>query len=165
MLSPLPRRSGWAYSSLCFTQPYQTSSKGLSGRPAHCPFRRLLSVHSRSACTLGCRQFVTRAAAEIHRWGAGEPETNRKRAEETVALAPAIIVAFGSSAVAALVQATRSVQVVFAEAVDPGLAPAMLRARSGRVATLPAFCCLNTVLAGKWLELDPSGCPPTTPTL
>jgi len=47
MLSPLPRRSGWAYSSLCFTQPYQPSPKGLSGRPAHCPFRGLLSVHSR----------------------------------------------------------------------------------------------------------------------
>ena len=28
------------------------------------------------------------------RWGAGDPETNRKRAEEMVALAPAIIVAF-----------------------------------------------------------------------
>src|SRR5712671_5194534 len=47
MLSPLPRRSGWAYSSLCFTQPYQPSPKGLSGRPAHCPFRGLLGVHSR----------------------------------------------------------------------------------------------------------------------
>src|ERR1700686_4972513 len=47
MLSPLPRRSGWAYSSLCCTQPYQPSPKGLSGRPAHCPFRGLLSVHSR----------------------------------------------------------------------------------------------------------------------
>ena len=30
-----------------FTQPYQPSPKGLSGRPAHCPFRGLLSVHSR----------------------------------------------------------------------------------------------------------------------
>src|ERR1700751_4875216 len=39
MLSPLPRRSGWAYSSLCFTQPCQPSPKGLSGRPAHRPFR------------------------------------------------------------------------------------------------------------------------------
>ncbi len=53
------------------------------------------------------------------RWGAGDPETNRKRAEEMVALAPAIIVAFGSSAVAALLQATRSVPVVFVGAVDP----------------------------------------------
>src|SRR5271163_1837881 len=47
MLSPLPRRSGWAYSSLCLTQPYQPSPKGSSGRPAHCPFRGLLGVHSR----------------------------------------------------------------------------------------------------------------------
>src|SRR5207245_359418 len=36
-----------AYSSLCFTQPYQPSPKGLSGRPAHRPFRGLLGVHSR----------------------------------------------------------------------------------------------------------------------
>src|SRR5712664_2144597 len=47
MLSPLPRRSGWAYSSLYFAQPYQPSPKGLSGRPAHHPFRGLLGVHSR----------------------------------------------------------------------------------------------------------------------
>src|SRR5882724_3265742 len=33
---------------LCsFTQPYQPSPKGLSGRPAHCPFRGLLGVYSR----------------------------------------------------------------------------------------------------------------------
>ena len=30
-----------------FTQPYQPSPKGLSGRPAHRPFRGVLSVHSR----------------------------------------------------------------------------------------------------------------------
>src|SRR5713101_5193763 len=28
-------------------QTYQSSPKGLSGRPAHCPFRGLLGVHSR----------------------------------------------------------------------------------------------------------------------
>ncbi len=33
--------------SLCLTQPYQPSPKGSSGRPAHCPFRGLLGVHSR----------------------------------------------------------------------------------------------------------------------
>jgi hypothetical protein len=41
----LPRRSGWA-SSCSFTQPYQPSPKGSSGRPAHRPFRGLLGVHS-----------------------------------------------------------------------------------------------------------------------
>src|SRR5260370_651938 len=33
--------------SCSLTQPYQPSPKGSSGRPAHCPFRRLLGVHSR----------------------------------------------------------------------------------------------------------------------
>src|SRR3989449_5158757 len=47
MLSPLPRRSVWAYHFAHFTQPYQPSPKGSSGRPAHCPFRGLLGVHSR----------------------------------------------------------------------------------------------------------------------
>ena len=47
MLSPLPRRSGWAYCFAHSPQPYQPSPKSLSGRPAHCPFRGLLGVHSR----------------------------------------------------------------------------------------------------------------------
>src|SRR5713226_5154228 len=47
MLSPIPRRSGWAYCFAHFTQPYQPSPKWQSGRPAHCPFRGLLGVHSR----------------------------------------------------------------------------------------------------------------------
>jgi putative tryptophan/tyrosine transport system substrate-binding protein len=49
----------------------------------------------------------------------GDPQTTRKQAEELVALAPAIIVAFGSSAVGALLQATRSIPVVFAGVADP----------------------------------------------
>ena len=47
MLSPLPRRSGWAYCFAQFTQPYQPSPIWQSGRPAHRPFRGLLGVHSR----------------------------------------------------------------------------------------------------------------------
>ena len=35
MLPPLPRRSVWAYCFAHFTQPYQPSPKGSSGRPAH----------------------------------------------------------------------------------------------------------------------------------
>src|SRR5712672_4213742 len=41
------RRSVWAYCFAHFTQTYQSSPIGLSGRPAHCPFRGLLDVHSR----------------------------------------------------------------------------------------------------------------------
>src|SRR5277367_4793883 len=47
MLSPLPRRSVWAYCVAHFTQPCQPSPIWQSGRPAHCPFRGLLGVHSR----------------------------------------------------------------------------------------------------------------------
>src|SRR5271166_1173512 len=47
MLPLLPRRSGWASSSLILVHPCQPSPKPLSGRPAHRPFRGLLSVHSR----------------------------------------------------------------------------------------------------------------------
>ena len=47
MLSPLPRRSGWACCFAHSPQPYQPSPITLSGRPAHCPFRGLLGVHSR----------------------------------------------------------------------------------------------------------------------
>src|SRR6516164_1116986 len=47
MLSPLPRRSGWADRFRSFLQPYQPSPKGSSGRPAHRPFRGLLGVHLR----------------------------------------------------------------------------------------------------------------------
>jgi hypothetical protein len=47
MLSPLPRRSDWAYCVTQFALPYQPSPIWQSGRPAHCPFRGLLGVHSR----------------------------------------------------------------------------------------------------------------------
>jgi hypothetical protein len=42
------RRSGWAYSSLCFTHPYQPSPKGLSGRPAHASLPDELCLTGRS---------------------------------------------------------------------------------------------------------------------
>ena len=47
MLSPLPRRRDWAYCVTQFAQPCQPSPIWQSGRPAHCPFRGLLGVHSR----------------------------------------------------------------------------------------------------------------------
>src|SRR5580704_2352842 len=77
MLSPLPRRSSWASCFAHFTQPCQPSPKGLSGRPAHRPFRGLLGVHSRyglhtRAVTIyrdthpgGFSYFVTSIAAPV----------------------------------------------------------------------------------------------------
>src|SRR6266478_3999037 len=77
MLSPLPRRSVWAYCFAHFTQPYQPSPKWQSGRPAHCPFRGLLGVHSRyglhtravtvyrDTLTRGFSHFVTSMSAPV----------------------------------------------------------------------------------------------------
>src|SRR6202795_3610748 len=60
-----------------FTQPYQPSPKGLSGRPAHRPFRGFLGVHSRyglhtravtvyrDTLTRGFRHFVTSMTAPV----------------------------------------------------------------------------------------------------
>jgi putative ABC transport system substrate-binding protein len=86
------------------------------------------------------------------RWGVADPEANRKRAEEMVALAPAIIVAVGSAPVAALLQATRSVPVVFAGVVDPVSAGYVASlARPGGNVT--GFLLFEYGVSGKWLEL------------
>ena len=47
MLSPLPRHSDERYHFAQSVSSYQPSPIGLPGRPVHCPFRGLLSVHSR----------------------------------------------------------------------------------------------------------------------
>src|ERR1700687_5749541 len=77
MLSPLPRRSGWAYCFAHSPQPYQPSPIPSSGRPAHCPFRGLLGVHSRyglhtravtvyrDTLTVGFSHFVTSMTAPV----------------------------------------------------------------------------------------------------
>ena len=61
MLPPLPRCSRWAYSSLKITHPCQPSPIPLSGRPAHRPFRGLLSVYSR--CGLHTRAVTNLVTA------------------------------------------------------------------------------------------------------
>ena len=53
------------------------------------------------------------------RWGAGNAELIRKHAVEFAALAPDVILAHGSSTVGPLLQATRTVPIVFPVALDP----------------------------------------------
>src|SRR5262245_57141681 len=54
-----------------------------------------------------------------YRWGAGDADRIRKFAAELVALAPEVILASSSGAVAPLLQATRSVPIVFTAVADP----------------------------------------------
>jgi len=86
------------------------------------------------------------------RWGAGNAELIRKHAVEFAGLAPDVILAHGSSTVGPLLQATRTVPIVFPVALDPvaaGFADSL--ARPGRNAT--GFMVWEISSSGKWLEL------------
>jgi putative ABC transport system substrate-binding protein len=54
-----------------------------------------------------------------YRWSAGDPERNKKYAAELIALAPAVIMATGLPAVEPLIQASRTVPIVFVQVPDP----------------------------------------------
>jgi putative ABC transport system substrate-binding protein len=86
------------------------------------------------------------------RWGAADAERIRRFAAEVVALAPDVILATGSAIVAPLLQATRSVPVVFALVPDPvGAGFVDSQARPGGNAT--GFMLPEYSAGGKYLEL------------
>ena len=71
-----------------------------------------------------------------YRWGAGNADLMRKFAAELVALAPDVILAHSSAAVGPLLQATRTVPIVFTLVADPvGGGYVESLARPGRNAT------------------------------
>ena len=55
-----------------------------------------------------------------YRWGAGDADRIRRYAAELVALAPDVILAAGGSAVGPLLQATRTVPIVFVQSPRSG---------------------------------------------
>ena len=86
------------------------------------------------------------------RWAGGNANDIRKQAAELAALAPDVILAHGSSVVGELLQATRTVPIVFPVVSDPvaaGFVESL--ARPGGNAT--GFTLLEYSLSGKWLEL------------
>ena len=87
-----------------------------------------------------------------YRWGAADADHSRKYAAELVTLAPDVILASGTPAVAALQQATRTVPIIFVNAVDPvgaGLVDSL--AQPGGNAT--GFILFEYGISAKWLEL------------
>jgi putative ABC transport system substrate-binding protein len=86
-----------------------------------------------------------------HRWVAGSNEAYRQAAAELVALAPDVILAAGAS-VPAVQRATRSIPIVFSQAIDPvGAGFVTSLARPGGNAT--GFMQFEFSLSAKWLEL------------
>jgi putative tryptophan/tyrosine transport system substrate-binding protein len=86
------------------------------------------------------------------RLGAGDIENIRRLASELAALAPDVIIAVGSSTVGQLLQATRTVPIVFVFAPDPvGSGFVNSLSRPGGNAT--GFMAFEYSLSAKWLEL------------
>jgi len=86
------------------------------------------------------------------RWGEGDAERYRRYAAELVALAPEVILAGGGSSVGPLLQATRSVPIVFTQTPDPvGAGFVESLARPGGNAT--GFTTAEFGMSAKWLEL------------
>ena len=86
------------------------------------------------------------------RWATANADDIRRHAAELVALAPDVILVHGTSTVAPLLQATRTVPIVFTAVSDPvasGFVDSL--ARPGGNAT--GFMSFEFSLSGKWLEL------------
>jgi putative ABC transport system substrate-binding protein len=79
-----------------------------------------------------------------YRWGGGDADAMRKYAAELVTLGPDVMVATGGTSVGPLLQATRTVPIVFANVPDP-VAPASSKVFRGRAATRPVLCSSNTI--------------------
>jgi putative ABC transport system substrate-binding protein len=87
-----------------------------------------------------------------HRWPAGDPDKARKYAAELVALTPDVILAIGTPSLASLLQATRTVPIVFVAVSDPvGAGYVDSLSRPGGNAT--GFVLFDYSLSTKWLEL------------
>jgi len=87
-----------------------------------------------------------------YRRGAGDTVPTRRYADELVALAPHVILASGGSVVGALLQATRTIPIVFTQTPDPVAAGFVASlARPGGNAT--GFTTSEYGISGKWLEL------------
>jgi putative ABC transport system substrate-binding protein len=86
-----------------------------------------------------------------YRWGAHDADRSRRYAAELVALTPDVVLASASPAVGALLQATRTVPIVFTTVGDPvggGFVESL--ARPGGNVT--GFMLFEYSISGKWLE-------------
>jgi ABC-type uncharacterized transport system substrate-binding protein len=86
------------------------------------------------------------------RWAAGDADRFRRYTAELIALAPDVILASGGTGVGVLLQATRTVPIVFTQTNDPvGAGYVDSLARPGGNAT--GFTTMEYGMSGKWLEL------------
>ena len=87
-----------------------------------------------------------------YRIAGGDAATSRKQAEELVALAPDVILCTGGFSTASVLQATRTVPVVFTIAPDP-VGSGFVDSLSQPGGDATGFMQFEYGLSGKWLEL------------
>jgi putative ABC transport system substrate-binding protein len=86
------------------------------------------------------------------RWAGGDIERLRKYAKELVALGPDVILTSGSVTVRPIQQATRTIPIVFVQAVDP-VGSGYVESMSRPGGNTTGFTQFEYSLSGKWLEL------------
>ena len=82
-----------------------------------------------------------------YRWGPGNPATMRKHATELVALEPDVLLALTTAAVGPLLEASRTVPIVFVTVADP-VGAGFVESLRGRAATPLALRPTNIQSAG-----------------
>jgi len=87
-----------------------------------------------------------------YRWSGGNIDDTRKYASELVALAPDLIFAPGTSAVAPLLQVTRSIPVVFTIVADP-VGSGFVNSLSRPAGNATGFMLFEYGIGAKWLEI------------
>jgi ABC-type uncharacterized transport system substrate-binding protein len=133
-------------------QPEQMRSIGilLPARADDPAFQTRLAAFMQGLALLGWT--IGRNVRIETRWSGGKADDTRRYAAELVALAPDVLLAHGASAVGPLLQATRTVPIVFPIVGDPvGAGFVDSLARPGGNAT--GFMVFEYSLSGKWLEL------------
>jgi putative tryptophan/tyrosine transport system substrate-binding protein len=86
------------------------------------------------------------------RWATANADTIRRHAAELVALAPDVILAHGDSTVGPLLQATRTVPIVFPVLGDP-VAAGYVESLARPGGNVTGFMIFEYSMGGKWLEL------------
>ena len=86
------------------------------------------------------------------RWGAVDADSSRRYAAELVGLAPDVILAAASPAVAALQQTTRTIPIVFTTVADP-VGAGFVETLAHPGGNITGFSLFEYTLSGKWLEL------------
>jgi putative ABC transport system substrate-binding protein len=87
-----------------------------------------------------------------NRRGGGDPDAIRRYAEDLAALAPDVIFVIGGTATEQLLQATRSIPIVFSIVPDP-VGSGFVRSLSRPGGNATGFSQFEYSVSGKWLEL------------